>query len=270
MIIQIEKIKAYDIDTCITEIYDQTETQTDDVSLLRELIGNSQPLKILEPFCGNGRILIHLAQDGHTIVGIDKSRPMLDAARVKIKKLPPEIQNRITLKRADVLSGEWPEGFDFVILGGNCFYELATPEEQEKCISMAQHSLKPNGYLYLDNNHMEGNLNPGWCKPGVNKNRFPTGKCSDGTIVNGTTETIWYNLKERLVRYRRTAEIITPDRRTKKKEWVEQCHAPSTIEMKTWLKKYGLIIENLWGDRLKSVYTDKSDRAVFWARLGVK
>ena len=63
----VENFKAYDIDETMVEIYDQTETQTEDVQLLRELIGASSPRKILEPFCGNGCILIPLACDGHTL-----------------------------------------------------------------------------------------------------------------------------------------------------------------------------------------------------------
>jgi hypothetical protein len=166
-----------------------------------------------------------------------------------------------------VLSEDWPEGFNLVILGGNCFYEIATPDEQEKCIRQARDSLNQNGYLYLDNNHMEGDLDSDWRQPGVHENRFPTGKCGDGTIVRGTTETIWYNTKERLVRFRRTVEITFPNGTTNDKEWTEQKHPPSTLEMKTWLDKYGFAIEFLWGDRKKSLYTDMSPRAVFWAKL---
>ena len=268
--IETSDFKAYDVDAYITEIYDQTETQTEDVHLLCELMGNTEQLRILEPFCGNGRILIPLAQEGHEIVGIDKSKPMLDSVRQKIKKLPEVVQKRVTLLQDDVVLKEWSKGFDLVILGANCFYELATPDEQETCIRLAQDSLKLNGHLYLDNNHMEGELAPSWCESGINENRFPTGTCSDGTRVKGSTETIWYNVKERLVHFRRTVEITTTDGRTRKKEWIEQKHPPSTVEMQTWLHKYGFVIENLWGDRKRSPYTDKSGRAVFWARLGAK
>jgi SAM-dependent methyltransferase len=261
--------KAYDIDLCITEIYDQLETQREDIALLREQIGERKPLKILEPFCGHGRILIPMAQDGHKIVGIDKSPIMLESARQKIKKLPAAIQKNITLKQADVLKIEWPKGFDLVILGGNCLYELATPEEQETCIRKAQQSLKPGGSLYLDNDHMEGDLDPRW--RGSKKGKaFPTGVCADGTKVEGFTEVIWHDVKNRIVRYRRTVEITTPDGKTRKTEWFEQCHAPSTVEMQGWLKKYGFVVKKLWGGRDKSPYTDKSERAVFWAQLSVK
>ncbi len=263
------KFKAYDVDLYITEIYDQFELQREDIALLREQIGERKPLKILELFTGNGRILIPMAQDGHKIVGIDKSTTMLTSARNKIKQLPIEIQKNITLKQADVLTREWPKGFDLVILGGNCLYELAAPQEQETCIRKAQKSLKPGGFLYLDNDHMEGDLDPRWRGPKKGK-AFPTGTCADGTKVEGFTEVIWQDIKNRLVRYRRTVIITTPDGKTRQKEWIEQCHAPSTGEMKGWLKKYGFVVEKLWGSRDKSTYTDKSQRAVFWTRLGVK
>ena len=261
--------KAYDIDLCITEIYDQFETQREDVALLRELIGKRKNLKILEPFCGNGRILIPMAEDGHRIVGLDKSPTMLESVRCKITRLPINIQNNITLKQANVLTEEWSTGFDLIILGGNCLYELATPEEQETCIRKAQGSLKPGGYLYLDNDHMEGELDRRWRKPGIGK-AFPTGVCADGTKVQGTTEIIWYDIKNRLVHEKRVVTITFPDGKISKKEWLEQCHAPSTVEMKSWQKKYGFTIEEHYGSRLKSTYTDASERSIFWAAFGVK
>lgn len=265
---EISKVRAYDVDDYVTEVYDQTETQTEDVRLLRELIGASARLRILEPFCGNGRILIPLAEDGHEIVGLDISATMLDSARRKIRDLPEAVQQRVTLLQVDVTTEEWPGDLDLVVLGGNCFYELATAREQEGRIRQARAALKPNGRLYLDNNHMEGDLDPEWQKDlGVlHENRFPTGTCADGTEVKGTTETIWFHAGERLVRFRRTVEITTPDGSATKKEWVEQKHPPSTQEMRAWLETHGFAIEHLWGDRRKSAYTDASGRAIFWAQ----
>lgn len=51
----------YDITPHIAEIYDQTVNQYDDVQLIQKLIGDSSQLRILEAFCGTGRILIPLA-----------------------------------------------------------------------------------------------------------------------------------------------------------------------------------------------------------------
>lgn len=263
---EMTNLKSYDVDDCVTEIYDKAETQTDDVFLIRQLLAGRAPLRILEPFCGNGRILIPLAEDGHTLVGLDKSKPMLDSARRKVQKLPQPAQGRITLVQTNVLTDEWPGGFDLVILGANCFYELATEQEQEGCICSACAALKPGAHLYLDNGHMEGDLDPSWRESGIEENRFPTGTCVDSTEVKGTMETIWFDVQKRLVHIRRTVTIVTPDGKTTRKEWVEQKHPPSTAEMRAWLNKYGFQVLELWGDRKRTSYTDQSDRAVFWAR----
>src|SRR3972149_2266514 len=91
----------YDVEPHIAEIYDQSETYADDVALIRRLIGplphpahckdqqwrGRKHLRILEPFCGTGRILIPLAEDGHTLVGLDQAGGML--ARAASKLAPP-------------------------------------------------------------------------------------------------------------------------------------------------------------------------------------
>jgi hypothetical protein len=59
---------------------------------------------------------------------------MLDQAQEKINLLPDEIKKRVTLTQADVLVEDWLQGFDLVVLGGNCLYELAAAEEQERCM----------------------------------------------------------------------------------------------------------------------------------------
>jgi len=255
----------YDVEPHVAEIYDQIETYTDDIELLRRLIGKRGPLRILEPFCGTGRLLIPLALDGHALVGLDQAQGMLARARAKIARLPAEVQARITLAQADVTSAEWPQGFALVILGGNCFYELATPQEQEQCLISAAASLHPGGYVYVDNNHMEGALDESWRSPGVSQG-FPTGTCADGTRVASTKEIIWYDVPRRLVRLRRGTTVTLPDGSIITKEYVQQKHPVSAVEVQTWLEKHGFLVEQRYGDRAGTPYTDTSDRAIFWAR----
>jgi SAM-dependent methyltransferase len=255
----------YDIEPHIAEIYDQDETYTDDVELIRSLIGERKPLRILEPFCGTGRILIPLALDGHELVGLDRAKGMLTRARAKIDRLPPEAQARITLAEADVISEAWPRGFDLVILGGNCFYELATPREQETCITSAAASLNPGGYVFVDNDHMEGDLDESWQKPGVRQG-FPTGVCADGTQIESTTETIWYDVPRRLAKFRRRTKVTLPDGGIVEQEYVQQKHPVSAVEVQTWLETHNFVIERTFGDRAGNPYTETSERAIFWAR----
>lgn len=261
----------YDVEPHVAEIYDQIETYTADVELIRKHIGGRGPWRILEPFCGTGRILIPLASDGHELVGLDGAQGMLDRARAKVAygcgapALPNIMQRRIILSKADVTAAEWPQGFDLVILGGNCFYELATPQEQEGCIASAAASLKPGGYVYVDNNHMEGDLDESWRKPGVSQG-FPTGTCADGTRVESTSETIWYDAPRRLVKFRRCTRATLPDGQVIEREYVQQKHPPSTGEVRGWLEAHGFEIEHLYGDRAGNPYAESSKRAIFWAR----
>lgn len=254
----------YDIEPHVAEIYDNQENFTDDVELIQSLIGDNSPLSILEPFCGTGRIFIPLALNGHIIVGIDSAGGMLNRAHIKIKRLPEDVQRRISLIKADVISKDWPRDFDLVILGGNCFYELATLEEQEKCIIQAVTSLKSGGHVFIDNDHMEGEIDISWQQSGA-KQGFPTGKCSDGTNVESTTETIWFDIQRRLSKFRRCSKVTLPDGSIIEKEYIQQKHPVSAVEVKTWLEKHGFTIKQLFGDRAGNSYTETSPRAIFWA-----
>lgn len=255
----------YDVEPHVAEIYDQIETYTVDVELIRRLIGGRGPWRILEPFCGTGRILIPLALDGHELVGFDGAQGMLARAQAKVADLPNAVQKRIILSEADVTAAKWPRGFDLVILGGNCFYELATPQEQEGCIASAAASLEPGGYVYVDNNHMEGDLDESWRESGESQG-FPTGICADGTRIESTSETIWYDAPQRLVRFRRRTRVTLLDGQVVEREYVQQKHPPSAGEVQGWLEAHGFEIEHLYGDRAGNPYTESSKRAIFWAR----
>lgn len=261
----LNSINMYDVEPHVAEIYDQVDTHTDDVELLRTFVGQGRTLRILEPFCGTGRILIPLALDGHKVVGIDQARGMLSRARARVAQLPEQVRARITLIRADVTNCTWPSGFDLVVLGGNCFYELATPDEQEGCVASAASSLRSSGHVFVDNDHMEGELAASWQQPGVSEG-FPTGLCADGARVEGAGEVIWWDAPRRLVRFRRSTRVTLPDGSAVERELVQQKHPVSTQEVRSWLEAHGLAIARHCGDYSGGPYTNASERAIFWAR----
>lgn len=257
-------INAYKTDLHVAEVYDQIETGQDDVEFIRNLIRDSGSLKILEPFCGTGRILIPLALDGHSVNGMDQSGGMLARLRQKMQPASLEAQKRVGLSRADVLCEAWPSDFDLVILGCNCFYELATSGEQETCVMRAFQSLKPGGHLFLDNNHMEGELAGSWQNIGVVEPSL-YGKCSDGKFVECTRETIWFDASQRLARFHRRTKVILPTGDALEREYTQQKHPASKAEMQGWLEKYGFIIEAIYGNYDGVPYMDTDSRAIFWA-----
>jgi SAM-dependent methyltransferase len=256
---------VYEIEPHIAELYDRSQNFSDDVTLIRTLLEGRRGLRVLEPFCGTGRILIPLARDGHSVVGMDCAKAMLDGARAKVPELPESSSGSVDLVQADATSDAWPRGFDLVVLGGNCLYELATAEEQEACIRAASQVLAPGGRLYLDNDHMEGDLHPSWVKPGVSS-CFPTGVCGDGTRFTSTWETIGYDMHGRLVTLRRCTRVEKTDGTIVSIENIQQKHPVSEREAAAWLERSGFVVEKLFGDRLGHPYTDESSRAIFWAR----
>lgn len=259
-------INWYDLDSHIAEWYDRTQHDIDDILQIRQMIGDRKNLRILEPFCGTGRILIPLAQDWHELVGIDRSKAFLDRARHKVRALSQDIANRVTFIEADVTEYDWPKDFDLVILGGNCFYELATCEEQEDCIASAAASLKPGGYLYYDSDHMEGELAEAWRQPGRHPGVICGWVSSDGTRLDRDGETIWFDAPQRLWRTKLRLHITSPGGSITVKETIQQRHPVSTWEVRDWLEKHGFVIEKHFGNRDDAPYDDSFGRTTFWAR----
>jgi SAM-dependent methyltransferase len=249
----------------IAELYDSLENGLADVHLIRKLLNSKKRLHILEPFCGTGRILLPLAQDGHLMTGFDQAPAMIALAKKKAALLGEVIQARATLYQGDVLKIDWPGNYDVVILGGNCLYELASAEQQEKVIACAAGALKPGGCVYVDNDHMEGDLAASWRETGV-KPGFPNGRLRDGTRVESTIETVWFDAPARLVRFHRRTTAAYPDGRSQVWDFIQQKHPVSTAEVGGWLEKYGFVIEQHYADREASPYTSTSPRSIFWAR----
>ena len=262
----INPTNPFDIDPHVAEIYDRVEFSTEDVEFVRRLSAGLGPLRILEPFCGTGRVLLPLAEAGHTVTGLDCARAMLARARQKSERLPEDARRRVELIELDITCwDEWPSGFDLVILGGNGLYELATPAEQEGSIAAAAASLRPGGHLYLDSDHMEGVLDANWRLAGEVRGAL-TGTCADNTFVENTLETIWYDAPRRLVKFRRCTFISPPSGKPMQCEYVQQKHPVSRLEVETWLKQHGFIVEGLYGDRSGGPYNEAGGRMIFWAR----
>jgi len=256
---------SYDIDPHIAEFYDSWETETDDVDLIRQLINGMGKLRMVEPFCGTGRVLVPLAQDGHELIGLDQSQAMLDRARDKLAELSDGRANA-KLILSDATEGDWPGEANLVLLGGNCFYELADAEEQEACVASAAAALKTGGYVYVDNDHMEDEVSPAWLRPGRRTTVFPMGQCADGTRLTGTTELLSVDFEKRMWRALRGIVLEFPDGTSTAMERIQHKHPVRYSEVEGWLNKHGFRIEQTFGDRKGSPYKDDAPRAIFWAR----
>ncbi len=256
----------YDINEHLPEIYDQLETRSDDVDFLCELLKKMKSPRILEPFCGNGRILFPLIKKGYQVTGIDLSSEMLDHLRNKIKRYEDSLLDNVQLINADVLKTDWPNQFDLVVLGGNCMYELATLDEQQIVIEKAFHALKTGGLVFIDNDNMEGLLDESWCKIGVEEKIFPSGECPHGVKMQGYCKPIWVDRENRLWKAQRRIEVEYPDGKKDEISYVQQKHPVSASEIKKWLEDTGLEILAVYaGTKNKKKFTEGAKRATFLA-----
>ena len=129
------------------ELYDQHETDTDDVDFILSVIGE-QPKKVLEVCCGSGRILVPLTKAGHDVSGFDIDVSMLD-------KIPTKATGITNIKwsKADAVLADWGTGFDVVVLAGNILFNIVSDMEykkaQELFVQKAAAALVPGGYIYL-------------------------------------------------------------------------------------------------------------------------
>ena len=252
---------AYALDPHVAEVYDQSETYTDDIDQIIRLLGQSAPLRILEPFCGTGRILIPLAKAGHTLVGFDRAKGMLDRARKKVAQLQESVQAKITLFAGDAPVTDWPGGFDLVILGANCFYGLSSAAEQQACIRSAYASLRHGGWLYVDNNCRRGPVTEEdlrW------RGAWPTGICADGTRLASENAIVAIDTERNLWHETRQMRVTAPDGSEQVMQWQYTVHPVSMEEVRAWLIDSGFSILALYGNRQDAKFTG-DDRAIFWA-----
>jgi SAM-dependent methyltransferase len=253
----------YDQDRHIAEIYDITESYSDDVDLLRWLLGNSGPLHIREPFCGTGRIAIPLAEDGHSLVGTDISEGMVARAIAKTNSLPTNVQNRLSFGVEDALASPWGTGFDLVILGANCLYELSSATDQAKCIERAADCLKEGGFVYVDNDARKGNVST---KDIGHRSNFPSGVCSDGHKLEGLGEITGIDKERNLWYKKRSLRVVDPAGNESYHEWETHTRPVSMDEVRDWLETTGFQILKLYGSRQRETFDAGSERAIFWAQ----
>jgi len=134
---------VYDTDW---EFYDDFYADVDDIDFYAGLARRAGG-PVLEVMCGTGRILVPLARAGFEVTGIDANEKMLEAARKKLAREPPEVQKRATLVRADARSIELGKRFNLVILAFSSVNHLLAPEDQDRTMACLKRHLSENGLL---------------------------------------------------------------------------------------------------------------------------
>jgi SAM-dependent methyltransferase len=107
---------------------------------------------VLELGCGSGRILVALVRDGHRVIGLDLSAPMLARARSRLLRLPPRVRVRALLLRADMRRFALSPSarFPLVIAPFNTLQHLYHPDAMLRCLSCVRAHLGSSGRFVFD------------------------------------------------------------------------------------------------------------------------
>jgi SAM-dependent methyltransferase len=133
----------------IARYYDAENTEmTDDLMLYAEIADESGD-PILDVGCGTGRVMLHLAQSGYRVIGVDTSREMLERGRRKLK-VRMDLQDRVQFIEGDALTQTYPERFSLIAVPYNGLMHLGTAERQLSLIQHLSTQLKDDGLLVID------------------------------------------------------------------------------------------------------------------------
>jgi SAM-dependent methyltransferase len=108
------------------------------------------PGRILELGAGSGRVTIPLARDGHHVVAVDQSQPMLGRLRGRVAALPEAVRRRITVVRGDLRGFAVDGKFPLVVAAFNTLEHLYTRGEFAACMAGVDAHLEPGGAFAFD------------------------------------------------------------------------------------------------------------------------
>ena len=136
------------------ELYDhEYRHRRADITFYRRLANNRMEFAsgpILDLACGSGRLLFPLVRDGHQVVGIDRSQPMLAAARQRMRRLSPSRMPQCTLIRADLRSYHLHAKASLAIAAFHSVQHLMGDEDILRFLHTAHTNLMQRGWLAFD------------------------------------------------------------------------------------------------------------------------
>ena len=124
------------------EYYDAVTTQTNDVTFYERLV--SADTRVLELGCGTGRVTLPLARRAKRIVGVDRSEPMIVAARAKDRGGPAQFV------LGDITALHLGEAFDLVIAPFRVLQSLDSETKVTALMRTIREHLAPGGTAVLN------------------------------------------------------------------------------------------------------------------------
>jgi SAM-dependent methyltransferase len=133
----------------IARYYDaENADKTDDLIFYAEL-AEEYGGPILDVGCGTGRVVFHMAQEGHVTHGIDSEYDMLERAKMKLNAFA-HARDKLTFYQGDVLTFDIDKKFKMILLSYNALMHFHTQEEQIALLRRLRDWMLPDGVLVID------------------------------------------------------------------------------------------------------------------------
>lgn len=135
--------------TSVARFYDaDTSDKVDDLALYSRLAADVEG-PILDVGCGTGRIVFHLAQEDHRVVGVDNNRAMLDIFERKLEAMP-HLRDLIDLHEANITDFQTEERFGLILLSYNALMHFYEQPLQMRLLQHLGQLLREDGLLVID------------------------------------------------------------------------------------------------------------------------
>jgi SAM-dependent methyltransferase len=125
-----------------------------DINFYRRLAGNRMEFApsgpILDLACGTGRLLLPLLRDGHTVVGLDRSAPMLAAARRRVARLSATRRGRCLLLQADLRAFALRPRFALAVAAFHSVQHIYAEADLRRFLRATRACLVPGGWFAFD------------------------------------------------------------------------------------------------------------------------
>ncbi|MAU08750.1 MAG: hypothetical protein CL607_02920 [Anaerolineaceae bacterium] len=243
----------------IARYYD-SHTDDDDLAVYSQL-AEEYGGPIFDVGCGTGRVLLHLAQEGYKVHGIDNNRAMLDLFDDKLAALPQLAEN-ISYAEGDVLSYEDSTRYSLILLTYNALMHFHEQDVQIALLEKLRSLIADDGLLVID-------------LPNAG-DTFAT-EDSDSIIFDRTfldPETGYMVMLQSFSELDRTTQLMQVD-------WiydiitedgaVRRIVAPHLLryyfypEIKLLLERTGFTIEGVFGDTDGNPFEDGCERMIVYA-----
>lgn len=133
----------------IARYYDSEHADKDEDFAFYSALASEQDGPVLIIGSGTGRIALQLAQEGHTVHGIEIERAMFERARAKLTA-HPHLKDRLVFHHADARTLDLPRSFALVIIPYNTFMHFLTQDDQLALLRRIKGWLTDEGALALD------------------------------------------------------------------------------------------------------------------------